>query len=220
MYKYDVFISYRHGDPDRGVAIGLDKIFQKFDFDVAIDERVFSPQETALDEMARCVQESNYTIALLSKRYLESFYTLEEAVMQKCLDNNERKRRLIPVYIEPCDPPLWLQPLVGIRLYEKNSEPKPIEKLINTISKTAKSNKGLNEDKVQEKNQRTWGEISNKLLTAAGIGLVAYEIFSDIFSKDGIANVSAEIVEALKEQTADAGSDILKDAYDFFSDLF
>lgn len=236
MHKYDVFISYRHGDPDRNDAIRLDLILQRFDIVVALDERDFSPQETFFDEMARCIQESRYTVALLSKRYLGSFNTWEESVMQKCLDNRERKRRLIPVYLEPCDPPLWLEPLVGIRLYEKDSKPSPIEKLIRIISETTKSNTGLNSRHIHDKIGQTWPKISNDLISGIGIGMTGYGILDHFFSKSEVDDSAAaisdlsketltnETSEALDEQAKDSNVDDIKDIFStiksFLSDIF
>jgi hypothetical protein len=133
VFKYDVFISYRHGDPDRNGALRLDSVFKKARFRVALDERDFRVEQSFLNEMTRCVQESAFTLALLSRRYMESANTLEEAVMTRVLDGKERQKRLIACYLEPCEPPLWMSNLVGVRLYDRAAPVPPIKRLIQTI---------------------------------------------------------------------------------------
>jgi hypothetical protein len=133
VFKYDAFISYRHGDPDRNAALRLDSIFRKARFRVALDERDFRVEQSFLNEMSRCVQESTFTLALLSRRYMESANTLEEAVMTRVLDGKERQKRLIACYLEPCEPPLWMSNLVGVRLYDNAASVSPIKRLVQTI---------------------------------------------------------------------------------------
>ena len=230
MYRYDVFISYRHGDPDRGRAVELDEILRKFGISTAIDERDFSPQETFFDEMARCVKTSRFTIALLSNRYSESFNTREEAVMQKCLDNYEKKRRLIPVYLEPCEPPLWLVPLVGIYLYERESKPNPIKKLVRTIHRETKTNAGLDEKQVEMKLDAKWKEHATGIALGLG-GYAAYDYLSKPRAETGTvldsstAEQASSSVDAVIDSSGDADLDtdtavsILDTIKDFFSDV-
>src|SRR5262245_29517934 len=77
----DVFLSYRHVDPDRAFARDLLGRLEAAGFRVAIDERDFRPEATFLEEMERCIQESRFTLAVLSPRYVESGNTMEEAII-------------------------------------------------------------------------------------------------------------------------------------------
>ncbi|MBM4037778.1 MAG: TIR domain-containing protein [Planctomycetes bacterium] len=60
------------------------------------------------------MRESEYTLAVLSSRYLESGNTQEEAIVCKALDMAERKRRLVPLIIKKVERPAWLYSIVGI----------------------------------------------------------------------------------------------------------
>jgi hypothetical protein len=87
---------------------------------VAIDERDFPANASFLEEMERCVRESRATVAVISPRYLESGNCQEEAIICKVLDMGDRKRRLIPLVIEPVSLPAWLYGIVGIDCTKAN----------------------------------------------------------------------------------------------------
>lgn len=71
-YRYDVFLSYRHLEPDQTLALELAEQLRASGLRVALDRRTFEPEEPFLNEMDRCIAESQYTVALLSARYLAS----------------------------------------------------------------------------------------------------------------------------------------------------
>jgi hypothetical protein len=96
-FKYDVFISYRRVEPDRGFARDLLKRLEADGFVTAIDERDFDAHESFLKEMERCTRESRFTLAIISSRYLESGNSEEEAILRKVRDMANRKRGLIPI---------------------------------------------------------------------------------------------------------------------------
>jgi hypothetical protein len=112
--RYDVFLSYRHDGPDRTFARELLDTLEAHGYRVAIDERDFPANASFLLEMERCVRESRFTVAVISSRYLVSDNCQEEAIICKVLDMGDRKRRLIPLIIEPVALPAWLYGIVGI----------------------------------------------------------------------------------------------------------
>jgi hypothetical protein len=97
---YDAFLSYRHGEPDSGWARWLLGELESAGFRLAIDERDFAPQHSFVTEMERCVRQSRFTLAIVSRRYFESGNAEEEAVIAKVLDMGDRKKRLIPLVME------------------------------------------------------------------------------------------------------------------------
>jgi hypothetical protein len=131
--RYDVFLSYRHGGPDGQTARHLLDTLEAHGYRVAIDERDFPANESFLLEMERSVRESRFTLAVVSARYLESDNCQEEAIICKVLDMGERKRRLVPVLIEPVAMPAWLYGIVGVDLTKPDPLVDPIEKLIATL---------------------------------------------------------------------------------------
>jgi len=131
--RYDVFISYRHGDKDGEVARQLAEALEADGYAVAIDERDFPANASFLQEMERCVRESRATVAVISSRYLESGNCQEEAIICKVLDMGDRKRRLIPLVIEPVSLPAWLYGIVGIDCTKANPLVDPFDKLKSTL---------------------------------------------------------------------------------------
>lgn len=131
--RYDAFISYRHGSPDADVAVRLLDALEREGYVVAFDARDFPANERFLAEMERCVRQSRFTLALVSARYLASGNCEEEAMICKVLDMSERRRRLVPLYLEPVEVPLWLHGIVGIQLSVPTGGVDPLEKLMATM---------------------------------------------------------------------------------------
>lgn len=131
--RYDVFVSYRHGGVDTIVARELAGQLEEAGYAVAIDERDFPANASFLAEMERAIRESRYTLAIVSKRYLESGNCEEEAVLCKVLDMGDRRRRLIPVVIEPVEMPAWLYGIVGIDCTKQDPLVRPFDRLTSTI---------------------------------------------------------------------------------------
>jgi formylglycine-generating enzyme required for sulfatase activity len=129
-FRYDAFLSYRRREPDRGFARSLLARLESAGLKLAIDERDFSPAATFLEEMERCIRESRFTLTLLSPRYFESGNTVEEAVLCKVLDMSERRRRLIPLILEPVERPGWLYNITGIDFTDSRSLVDPYERLL------------------------------------------------------------------------------------------
>lgn len=128
-YQYDAFISYRRKEPDRAFARDLRKSLIAEGYKVAFDEVDFLPQASFLEEMERCVKESRFILAVLSPQYFESGNTQEEAIITKVMDMADRKRRLIPLMIEPVERPVWLYNLVGLDFTDNDPIVPPFDKL-------------------------------------------------------------------------------------------
>ena len=131
--RYDAFISYRHHPSDKQFATELVAALEAEGYRVAIDERDFAANASFLHEMERAIRESRFTVAVVSPRYLESGNAEEEAVITKVLDMGDRKRRLIPVLIEPVAMPVWLYSIVGIDWTKSDAIVDPFEKLKATL---------------------------------------------------------------------------------------
>lgn len=131
--RYDVFISYRHDGIDRHFATELVAALEAEGYRVAIDERDFAANASFLQEMERAIRESRFTVAVVSPRYLQSGNTEEEALLTKVLDMGDRRRRLIPLVIEPVSMPAWLYGIVGIDWTKRDALVDPFEKLRATL---------------------------------------------------------------------------------------
>jgi hypothetical protein len=130
---YDVFVSYRHGGEDQRFARDLVAALEADGYRVAIDERDFPANASFLQEMERAIRQSRFTVAVISSRYLESGNTEEEAIITKVLDMRDRKRRLIPVVIQPVPLPVWLYGIVGIDWTKPDPLVDPFDKLKSTL---------------------------------------------------------------------------------------
>jgi len=131
--RYDVFISYRHDGVDLTFARELVAALEAEGYMVSIDERDFPANASFLQEMERAIRQSRFTVAVISPRYLESGNTEEEAMISKVLDMGERKRRLIPLVIEPVNMPVWLYGIVGIDWTKRDPLVDPFDKLKATL---------------------------------------------------------------------------------------
>ena len=132
--RYDVFVSYRHEGADSVFARNLVAALEAEGYTVAIDERDFRANASFLQEMERAVRQSRFTAAVISRRYLESGNTEEEVMISRVLDLGDRKRRLIPLLIEPVAMPVWLYGIVGIDWTKRDPLVDPFDKLKATLA--------------------------------------------------------------------------------------
>jgi hypothetical protein len=133
VIRYDVFISYRHGGRDAAFARELLASLETIGYTVEIDERDFPANASFLLEMERCIRQSRFTVAIITARYFESDNAQEEAIISRVLDMGERKRRLIPLIIEPVAMPAWLYGIVGVDFTHPDPLIDPLDKLNATL---------------------------------------------------------------------------------------
>jgi hypothetical protein len=111
---YDLFVSYRHREPDRSwVRKTLVPRLESEGLQACIDYRDFRLGEPVVLEMSRAVEQSRYTVAVLTPVYLESNFTELENIMAEHLGLANKERRLLIIMREPCAPRLSL----GARLW-------------------------------------------------------------------------------------------------------
>jgi hypothetical protein len=107
---FDVFISYRQRDPDRAwVRDRLVPALRGCGVRVFIDYEEFRLGAPLMIEMARGVEQSRYTLAVLTPEYLASGYTELESILAEHLGIERGERRLLAIMRAPC------QPRLGIR---------------------------------------------------------------------------------------------------------
>jgi hypothetical protein len=214
---YDAFITYR-GGPDAASANALYEILRRHELVPAIDSVDFSPTETFLDEMARCVRQSRFTIALISSRYATSHFPKEEAIMQQILDNREQQRRLIVVYIEDHPAPLWLQSRVGIRLFLDTEDTKPeLKKLLRLLLLKADNPSENDVKAVEQKIDLGISQLPKTLLQVGVIGFAGYGVLSALAdmdldtTKDLASGAAGDVAADAVADHAEAASDHIKD---------
>jgi len=107
--EYDVFISYAHSDEgpdDRGPARQLAEWLAAANYTVWWDKSLIPGQDWP-SELGVKVEASRKTIALWSKRSVESFWCKHEWVIARNLGT------LVPIMIEECEPPNDISSVVG-----------------------------------------------------------------------------------------------------------
>jgi hypothetical protein len=127
---FDVFLSYRHGDPDEQFTRDLRRRLRDAGFKVAFDQTDFHPAFTFLEEMERCIKDSRFTLVVISPRYFDSGNTQEEAIITQVLAMHERRRRLIPLIREAASLPVWLHAFVGVDFSRADPDVDPYDRLV------------------------------------------------------------------------------------------
>jgi len=97
-YPYDFFVSYRHCKPDKSwVRKTLVPALEHKGLRAFIDYRDFQLGAPLVTEMARAVEESRFTLAIITDSYLQSNFTELENVMAKQLGLEKSHVRLIGI---------------------------------------------------------------------------------------------------------------------------
>lgn len=107
---YDVFVSYRH-DPDDAAWVRGQLVprLRADGFEVCIDHTSFRLGTPIVQEMARAVEESRYTLAVLTPAYLQSSFAELENVLAEHLGLELTQRRLLCVLRAPTAVPLRMR---------------------------------------------------------------------------------------------------------------
>jgi hypothetical protein len=110
---YDAFISYSHHDKTWVHGTLLLRL-EAADLRVCIDFRNFELGAPSLTEMERAVLQSRKTLLVLTPDYLASEWTEFENILASTLDPAARRRRVIPLLLKPCKPPLRIRVLTHV----------------------------------------------------------------------------------------------------------
>lgn len=128
---YDLFLSYRHQEPDRSwVRKTLVPRLELEGLKACIDYRDFRLGEPVILEMSRAVEQSRYTVAVLTPAYLESNFTELENVMAEHLGLSNSQRRLLLIMREPCAPRLSLQARLWLDMTDDDEYEINIQRLV------------------------------------------------------------------------------------------
>ncbi len=101
QFEYDFFVSYRHREPDKSwVRKKLVPALEERGLRGFIDYRDFRLGAALVKEMARAVEHSRYTLAVVTSTYLQSNFTELENVMAEHLGLENSQIRLIGIIRE------------------------------------------------------------------------------------------------------------------------
>ena len=97
-HKNDFFVSYRHSEPDKSwVRKTLFPTLEARGLSGMIDYRDFRLGAPLLSEMVRAVEESRFTLAIITPLYVQSNFTELENIMAKHLGLEKSETRLIGI---------------------------------------------------------------------------------------------------------------------------
>ncbi|HEY1349055.1 MAG TPA: toll/interleukin-1 receptor domain-containing protein [Ktedonobacteraceae bacterium] len=114
-FLYNVFISYRQQDPDKTwVRRTLVPELEASGLRVCLDDQNFQIGASLLEEIERAIEQSYYTLAILSPAYLQSDFARLENALAQHLGLEKKQRRLLVVMREACTPPLRMRAHLGL----------------------------------------------------------------------------------------------------------
>jgi hypothetical protein len=99
----DVFISYSHADAT-WVREWLQPRLEAATLSTSIDWRDFDVGVPSLENMERAVDHSRHTLLVLTPAWVSSEWTAFELLLTQTTDPAARRRRLIPLLLQPCQP--------------------------------------------------------------------------------------------------------------------
>jgi TIR domain len=85
--------------------------------------------ESPPDSRQGSLNASRYTLCVVSPRYISSGFCSEEAEVCKTLDMEQRRRRLVPLFLERIALPAWFGGLVGVDFATSDTAFDPYVKL-------------------------------------------------------------------------------------------
>ena len=136
-YSYDVFVSYRHQEPDKSwVRDILVPRFEAEGLRVCLDIHCFQLGRPLVMEMARAVENSRYTLAVLSPAYLESNFAELENILAEHLGLEEGQYRLIAVKREPTKPRLGMRANLMLDMTEDADFETNVARLISQLKQS------------------------------------------------------------------------------------
>ncbi|HRX00371.1 MAG TPA: TIR domain-containing protein [Cyclobacteriaceae bacterium] len=131
-FSFDVFISYHQKDKT-WVRKVLVPPLEAAGFKIFIDYRNFRLGVPIVTEMARAVEQSRYTLAILTPAYLENGFSNLENVLAEHLGLEENQRKLLAVMREECAPRLGLRLSRWLDMTIDEEFPDNIERLIGEL---------------------------------------------------------------------------------------
>ena len=131
-YRYDVFISYSHKNK-RWVNNWLLPRLARAGIRVCIDEKEFRSGAALVSEIRRGVRQSRKAILVLTPAYLKSKYAALEYFMFHHSDPNFRRRRFLPLLLQPCILPPDLASLIYFKFNVPFTRQKEFSRLLRAI---------------------------------------------------------------------------------------
>ncbi len=132
---FDVFVSYRQRDPDQTwVRTVLIPALDRAGMDVCVDYRSFELGRSIIESMAWAVDQSRYTVVVMSPAYFDSGFTTLERIMAQHLGLEEGRRRLIGLMLDEVEPPTELRPFLWLDVtHVADADAPELARLVDTL---------------------------------------------------------------------------------------
>ena len=133
-FVYDAFISYRQQEPDRSWVRGvLVPGLEAAGLRICVDYECFRFGAPLVLEMGRAVEQSRYTLGVLSPAYLDSNFTELENVLSEHIGLERSERRLLMVMREPCRPRLGIRARLWLDMTDDAETETNLERLASEL---------------------------------------------------------------------------------------
>jgi hypothetical protein len=128
-FRYGVFVSYSHRDR-KWVREYLLPRLEAAGLRVAIDFRDFEIGTPSLVNIERAVADSRHTLLIVTPAWVASEWTEFESLLLQTSDQSSRRRRLIPLMLEPTKLPARLSMLTYADFTDPTTRNKDMERLL------------------------------------------------------------------------------------------
>ena len=136
---YDVFISYRNQEPDATwVRDFLVPRLRTEGIRVFIDVENFRLGEPVVAEMARAVESSRFTLAVLTPAYLASSFAQLESIFAEHLGLELAHHRLLLLLREPCKPRLGLRVRLWLDMLDAEQVERNLPRLLAALRESGR----------------------------------------------------------------------------------
>jgi hypothetical protein len=139
-HPFAVFVSYRQSGADG--AFVRDVLVPRLEGEgvrTFVDYREFEWGAALIDEMARGVEQSRYTLALASPAYFASTFADLENVLAQHLGLEEASRRLLVAEREKCDLPLRMRAFLYLDWTSPEKFDMSFPRLVQTLRQSGES---------------------------------------------------------------------------------
>ena len=130
----DVFISYSHADRE-WVTRALLPALEGAGLQVIVDYRDFQIGTPSRINMEHAVEKSRHTLLVLTPSWVQSEWTEFESLLVGTADPAGRRRKLIPLMLEPCILPPRIAMITYADLTDPSTRNETLVRLLRTLSR-------------------------------------------------------------------------------------
>jgi hypothetical protein len=183
-FIYDIFVSYRHQEPDRSWV--RDRLLPRLrveGFEV-VDLEPFLLGTPRLLDMARVVEQSRYVVAVLSPAYLEHSFTELENILAEHLGLEEIQRRLLLVCREPVRLPVRLRVLPMLDMTDDEQFESAFTRIVDQLRRPVELVGRKGPDDLSRPGRRLAFEVVEGDVTTFAADLIAFKYAQDFHGAD------------------------------------